>query len=50
MAPGMTRKVVCPILEEISGLKAGEDVYLAVSPERVDPGNASDTVDGIPKA
>src|SRR6476661_7763136 len=37
--PGTTREIVQPLLEEISGLKAGQDFYLAFSPERVDPGN-----------
>ena len=36
--PGTTEKHVMPILEE-TGLKAGEDFYLAFSPERIDPGN-----------
>ena len=36
--PGFTREVLLPKLRE-SGLKAGEDFYLAFSPERVDPGN-----------
>ncbi len=36
--PGTTEKYVKPILEE-SGLKAGEDFFLAFSPERIDPGN-----------
>jgi UDP-N-acetyl-D-glucosamine dehydrogenase len=36
--PGTTEEVMKPILEE-SGLKAGEDFFLAHSPERVDPGN-----------
>lgn len=36
--PGCTDELLKPILEE-SGLKCGEDFYLAFSPERVDPGN-----------
>ncbi|MDT9235084.1 nucleotide sugar dehydrogenase [Limnospira sp. PMC 917.15] len=37
--PGTTDEVMKPILEEVSGLKQGEDFFLAHSPERVDPGN-----------
>ncbi|MBE9141754.1 nucleotide sugar dehydrogenase [Planktothrix mougeotii] len=37
--PGTTDEVMKPILEEMSGLKQGEDFFLAHSPERVDPGN-----------
>jgi len=37
--PGTTDEVMCPILERISGLKQGQDFFLAHSPERVDPGN-----------
>ncbi len=37
--PGCTTNVVAPILER-SGLKAGEDFYLAHCPERVLPGEA----------
>lgn len=38
--PGTTEEVVLPILTE-EGLKAGETLYVAFSPERVDPGNRS---------
>ena len=37
--PGVTRDIVLPILEQVSGMKAGEDFYLAHCPERIDPGN-----------
>ena len=36
--PGTTEEVMKPLLEA-SGLKEGQDFYLAFSPERVDPGN-----------
>lgn len=36
--PGTTSEVILPKLEA-TGLKAGEDFFLAFSPERVDPGN-----------
>jgi len=37
--PGTTNEVVLPILEK-TGLKVGQDFFLAFSPERVDPGPA----------
>ena len=46
--PGTTQEVVLPNLEE-TGLKVGQDVYLAFSPERVDPGNAVYTVTNTAK-
>jgi len=46
--PGTTDEVVRGTLEE-GGLKAGEDFYLAFSPERVDPGNAKYQTKNIPK-
>ncbi len=36
--PGTTEEIVQPILEA-NGLKVGTDLFLAFSPERVDPGN-----------
>jgi UDP-N-acetyl-D-glucosamine dehydrogenase len=36
--PGTTEEIIQPILES-GGLKVGTDLYLAFSPERVDPGN-----------
>jgi len=38
--PGTTREVMQPALEE-TGLTVGKDFFLAFSPERVDPGNAT---------
>ena len=46
--PGTLREVVRPILEE-SGLAAGEDFFLAYSPEREDPGNPTHSAAFIPK-
>jgi UDP-N-acetyl-D-glucosamine dehydrogenase len=47
--PGTTREQVLPVLERISGLKAGEDFHLAFSPERVDPGRTDFTTRNVPK-
>lgn len=46
--PGTTEEVLKPILEE-SGLKCGEDFFLAFSPERVDPGNKEYNTKNTPK-
>ena len=47
--PGTTNEVVRPILESVTGMKAGEDFFLAFSPERVDPGNKTWNVSNTPK-
>lgn len=46
--PGTTLEVLVPILER-SGLRVGEDLFVAYSPEREDPGNAVFTTTSIPK-
>lgn len=46
--PGTTEEFVLPILET-SGLKAGDDFYLAFSPERIDPGNKEWSANNMPK-
>ncbi len=47
--PGTTDEDMRRILEERSGLTAGEDFHLAFSPEREDPGNPRSHVARIPK-
>lgn len=46
--PGTTEEIIKPILES-SGLRVGVDVYLAFSPERVDPGNTVFRTRNTPK-
>ena len=46
--PGTTEEVVQPILESFN-LKVGTDLYLAFSPERVDPGNPVYQTKNTPK-
>ncbi len=46
--PGTTDEVLKPILEK-NGLKAGEDFFLAFSPEREDPNNKDYSTSTIPK-
>ncbi len=46
--PGTTEEILKPILET-SGLKCGEDFFLAFSPERVDPGNKQYNTKNTPK-
>lgn len=47
--PGTTDTDLRKVLEEESGMKAGEDFGLAYSPEREDPGNPDSQVARIPK-
>jgi UDP-N-acetyl-D-glucosamine dehydrogenase len=46
--PGTTDELVLPILER-SGLKAGQDFFLAFSPERIDPANPTFGTHNVPK-
>ncbi|MDF1503142.1 nucleotide sugar dehydrogenase [Roseisolibacter sp. H3M3-2] len=46
--PGTTRELLQPRLEE-AGLTVGEDVFVAFSPERVDPGNEKWHTKNTPK-
>ena len=47
--PGTTDEVMRPILEKATGLKSGEEFFLAFSPEREDPGNPDFGTSTIPK-
>ena len=47
--PGTTEEIAKPILEEKTGLKCGQDFFLAFSPERIDPGNPWYKVRNTPK-
>ncbi len=46
--PGTTQEVLVPRFRA-RGLEAGRDVFLAFSPERIDPGNREHTLRTIPK-
>jgi len=46
--PGTTEEVIQPMLEA-QGFRAGENFFLAFSPERVDPGNPKFNTKNIPK-
>ncbi|WP_406015094.1 nucleotide sugar dehydrogenase [Streptomyces sp. NBC_00984] len=47
--PGTTEELLAPLLEEGSGLRAGEDFHLGYSPERIDPGNPRWRLENTPK-
>ena len=47
--PGTTRELVLPTLTEKSQLKIGEEIFVAFSPERVDPGRTDWTTKNTPK-
>lgn len=47
--PTTTEEFMLPIIEKESGMKQGEDFWLAFSPERVDPGNEDFQTRNTPK-
>ncbi|MFI8377928.1 nucleotide sugar dehydrogenase [Leeuwenhoekiella sp. NPDC079379] len=47
--PGVTEEICIPILERISGLGYNEHFYAGYSPERINPGDKTHTVDKIRK-
>jgi UDP-N-acetyl-D-glucosamine dehydrogenase len=47
--PGTTREQLAPLLEQESGLRVGDGLNVAYSPERVDPGRTDYTLRTTPK-
>lgn len=47
--PGTTREMVLPRLAGENGLTVGEEIFIAFSPERVDPGRTDWTTKNTPK-
>ena len=47
--PGTTEELMIPVLEKGSSLVAGQDFFIAYSPEREDPGNKNFNTSTIPK-
>lgn len=47
--PGATEEDCIPVLEDVSGLKAGQDFYVGYSPERINPGDKKHTFTTITK-
>lgn len=47
--PGTTSRTLAPLLEQLSGLRVGEDFFLVFAPERIDPGNQRFNVKNTPK-
>ncbi len=47
--PGVCDDVVLPLLESMSGLKAGRDFFFAHCPERINPGDSRYSVRTIPR-
>ena len=47
--PGVTEDFCAPILEQASGLKCGKDFFIGYSPERINPGDKTHTLERIIK-
>mgnify|MGYP001397102863 FL=1 len=47
--PGVTEKVCAPIIEKGSGLKNNIDFYIGYSPERINPGDKTHSIEKINK-
>lgn len=49
VSPGTIRNLVIPILESVSGLKAGDDFYVSFAPERTIEGRALEELRTLPQ-
>lgn len=49
VGPGVVENLIAPLLENISGLKVGEDIGLASCPERADPGRILENLKKVPR-
>ncbi len=47
--PGTTRELLVPVIEAVAGLTVPDDVNVAFSPERIDPGRTDFTLKNTPK-
>ncbi|WP_298411028.1 nucleotide sugar dehydrogenase [Hydrotalea sp.] len=47
--PGCTEEDCIPLIEQVSGLKAGTDFLYGYSPERINPGDAQHTLEQVVK-
>ena len=47
--PGVTEEECLPVVERVSGLKFNKDFYAGYSPERINPGDKTHTVEKIKK-
>jgi UDP-N-acetyl-D-galactosamine dehydrogenase len=47
--PGATEEECVPVLERVSGLKAGRDFHIGYSPERINPGDKLHRLESIKK-
>jgi UDP-N-acetyl-D-galactosamine dehydrogenase len=47
--PGVTEEICGPVVEKLSGLRAGVDFFLGYSPERINPGDLEHTFTRIKK-
>jgi UDP-N-acetyl-D-galactosamine dehydrogenase len=47
--PGATEEECLPVLERVSGLRAGKDFFVGYSPERINPGDPEHRLDRVVK-